>query len=55
MASTLPLGRMIAFISMRGWDMAGPVTQCGLAAPMSMISVVAVAGFPPPKIITFGS
>ena len=53
-ATTFPLGRIVAFIWMRGWDIGGPVVQAGVAAERSMISVVAVAGLPPPKIITRG-
>src|SRR5437868_2575337 len=50
-ASTLPLGRMTAFIWMRPVDIEGPgvqVQSCG-SAERSMISVVAVAGLLPPK------
>ena len=43
-ASTLPLGRMTAFIWMRPVDMFGPGVQLGEGAERSMISVVAVAG-----------
>src|SRR5262245_7261150 len=56
-ASTLPLGRMTAFIWMRPVDILGPGVQLGEAAERSMISVVAVAGMvrsPPPKFMTFG-
>ena len=53
-ASTLPLGRMTAFIWMRPVDMLGPAVQLGEAAERSMISVVAVAGLPPPKFMTCG-
>src|SRR6476660_607323 len=49
-----PFGSIVAFISMRGCPMAGPVVQAGVAADKSMISVVGVDGFPPPKMITFG-
>ena len=52
--STLPVGRSTAFISMRGCDMGGPICQAGTAAERSMTSVVAVAGFPPPKIMIRG-
>ena len=54
-ASTCPLGRSVAFISIRGCDIAGPYCHCGAGADRSMISVVAVAGSPPPKIITRGA
>src|SRR5512133_809205 len=53
-ASTLPLGSMTAFIWIRPVDILGPGVQLGEAAERSMISVVAVAGLPPPKFITFG-
>jgi len=53
-ASTLPFGRIVAFISIRGCDIGGPYCHWGVAADRSMISVVAVAGSPPPKIITRG-
>src|SRR5215471_6892940 len=53
-ASTLPLGRMMAFISTRPVDILGPGVQLGEAAERSMISVVLVAGLPPPKFMTFG-
>jgi len=43
---------MVAFISIRPCDIGGPKLQAGVAASGSMISVVAVAGLPPPKIIT---
>ena len=51
-ASTVPFGRIVAFISMRGCDIGGPYCHWGVAADRSMISVVAVAGSAPPKIIT---
>src|SRR5262245_25202670 len=54
MASTRPLGRMVAFISIRGCDIEGPNCHCGVPADRSMISVVAVAGLLPPKIMTRG-
>src|SRR5262249_6544628 len=54
-ARTLPLGRIVAFISIRGWDMLGPQFKAGVVAPRSMVSVVAVEGFPPPMMITRGS
>src|SRR5260370_1216330 len=53
-ASTLPLGRMIAFIWIRPVDILGPGFQLGETAERSMISVVGVAGLPPPKFMTFG-
>jgi hypothetical protein len=53
-ASTLPLGRMTAFIWMRPVDMLGPGVQLGEAAERSMISVERVAGLPPPKFMTRG-
>jgi hypothetical protein len=53
-ASTFPFGRMIAFISMRPVDMFGPAVHDGEAAERSIISVLAVAGLPPPKFIIFG-
>ncbi len=53
-ASTLPFGRIVAFISMRGCDIGGPVLPPRRRRRQSMISVVAVAGLPPPKIITRG-
>src|ERR1700704_854494 len=31
-ARTLPFGRIVAFISMRGWDMDGPLGHFGVAA-----------------------
>jgi hypothetical protein len=40
---------------MRGSTIFGPYTHAGLATDKSIISVVAVDGFPPPKIITFGA
>ena len=52
---TWPLGKIVAFISMRGADIAGPLVQAGVGTERSMISVVAVAGLPPPKIMTFGA
>src|SRR5262245_47990730 len=45
---------MVAFISMRPVDMTGPELQLGDPADRSMIWVVAVAGSPPPKVMTFG-
>ena len=33
MASTLPFGRMVAFISIRGWDIGGPNCHDGVGAP----------------------
>ena len=53
-ASTVPLGRMTAFIWMRPVDILGPGVQLGETAERSMISVVSVAGLPPPKFMTFG-
>ena len=54
-ASTVPLGRMIAFIWIRPVDISGPGVQLGETAERSMISVVFVAGLaPPPKFMTFG-
>jgi len=54
-ASTLPLGKMTAFIWIRPVDMLGPAVQLGEAAERSMISVVAVDGLPPPpKLMTCG-
>ena len=53
-ASTLPFGRMMAFIWMRPVDMFGPGVQFGDAAERSMISVEGVAGLPPPKFMTRG-
>src|SRR4051794_33502493 len=53
-ASTFPFGRIVAFISMRGCDIEGPHAHFGVDADASRISVVAVAGLPPPKIITRG-
>src|SRR5262245_33034041 len=53
-ASTLPLGRMTAFIWMRPVDMLGPGVQLGEVKDRSMISVELVAGLPPPKAMTFG-
>ena len=43
---------MVAFNSMRPCDIGGPHCHSGVAADRSMISVVLVAGLPPPKIIT---
>ena len=54
-ANTFPLGKITASISIRGWLIVGPYCHAGVAAPRSMISVVAVAGFPPPLMITLGS
>ena len=54
-ARIFPFGRIVAFISIRGCDIAGPYCHCGAGADRSMISVVAVAGSPPPKIITRGA
>jgi len=42
-----PARRIVAFISIRGCDIAGPYCHCGAGADRSMISVVAVAGSPP--------
>src|SRR3989449_3515302 len=53
-ASTRPFGSRVAFISIRGCDIGGPYRHWGVGADRSMISVVAVAGSPPPKIITRG-
>src|SRR5258708_28306893 len=53
-AMILPLGRIVAFISMRGWDIDGPLDHFGVAADKSMSSVVAVDGWPPPIIMTTG-
>src|SRR5216683_2744509 len=53
-ASTLPLGRMTAFIWIRPVDMLGPGVQVGLAVDRSITSVELVAGLPPPKFITRG-
>src|SRR3989449_1496254 len=53
-ASTLPFGRIVAFISIRGCDIGGPNCHWGEAADRSIISVLTVAGSPPPKIITRG-
>src|SRR5256885_4097443 len=50
--STRPFGSRVAFISIRGCDIGGPYRHWGVGADRSMISVVAVAGSPPPKIIT---
>jgi hypothetical protein len=50
----LPFGRIVAFISMRGWDMDGPLTHFGVDADRSISSVVAVDGLPPPIIMTTG-
>ena len=52
--STRPFGSRVAFISIRGCDIGGPYRHWGVGADRSMISVVAVAGSPPPKIITRG-
>jgi len=54
-AKTRPSGKIAAFISMRGCDMFNPYTHFGVAAPMSMISVVLVAGLFPPMIMILGS
>ena len=51
---TLPLGSIVAFISMRGCAIFGPVTHAGEDADRSIISVVLVAGLPPPKMMTLG-
>jgi hypothetical protein len=53
-ASTFPFGRIVALIWIRGWDIDGPYCHAGVGADRSMISVVAVAGLPPPRIITRG-
>jgi hypothetical protein len=53
-ANTLPFGRIVAFISMRGWDIAGPYVHFGDVAERLMSSVVAVEGLPPPMIMTTG-
>src|SRR5689334_10434625 len=53
-ASTFPFGSMTAFIWIRPDDIGGPAVQLGVETDRSMISVVAVAGFPPPKFMTFG-
>src|SRR6266481_2664536 len=53
-AKTLPLGRIVASISVRGWDILGPYNHFGVAAERSITSVVGVEGLPPPKIITLG-
>jgi len=39
---------------MRPVDIGGPAFQVGVAADRSMISVLDVAGLPPPKFITRG-
>ena len=39
---------------MRGCDIAGPNCHCSGDTERSRISVVLVAGFPPPKIMTRG-
>ena len=49
------MGKMTAFISTRGWDILGPNCHTGLGDPMSMVSVVAVAGLSPPRINMTGS
>ncbi len=54
-ARTFPLGRMIAFIWIRRVDMLGPGVQVGVAEERSMISVLLLAGLPPPKFITRGT
>src|SRR5262245_28701680 len=53
-ASTFPFGRIVAFISIRDWDMEGPGLHLGDAAERSMSSVVLVEGLPPPMIMTMG-
>jgi len=53
-ASTFPFGKITAFIWIRPVDIDGAAFQLGVAAERSMISVVAVAGLPPPKFITLG-
>src|SRR5262249_59890792 len=53
-ASTLPSGRMTAFMCTRPVDMLGPAVQTGEAAERSMISVEGVAGGPRPRVITRG-
>ncbi len=40
---------------MRASDMFSPYTHFGVVAPMSMISVVLVAGLFPPMIVILGS
>jgi hypothetical protein len=50
--NTVPSGRSTALFSQRPAAMLGPAVQAGLAAPRSIISVVA-SPFPP-KFITFG-
>ena len=46
---------MTAFISIRACDIGGPCFHDGVAAPISIISVVLMAGLPPPMMITRGS
>ena len=53
-ARICPLGSIVAFISMRACDIGTPYDHAGLATERSIISVVAVAGLPPPKIMTRG-
>lgn len=53
-ASTCPVGRMVAFISMRGWLMLGPNVHASGDFDKSINSVVAVEGLAPPMIITVG-
>src|SRR6266850_561125 len=53
-ARIFPFGRIVAFISIRGWDIDGPFVHFGVADDRSMSSVVAVDGLPPPMIMTTG-
>ena len=53
-ARILPVGRMTAFIWMRGADIGAIVRQRGVASDRSMISALAVAGLSPPMISTRG-
>jgi hypothetical protein len=50
----LPFGRIVALSWILPCDIGGPLCQAGVGAERSMISVVAVAGFAPPRIITRG-
>jgi hypothetical protein len=50
--STLPSGRITAFISILPADIGALGVQAGVGAEKSMTSVLAVAGLPPPAVST---
>src|SRR2546425_11507046 len=52
--STCPLGRIVAFISIRACDIGGPYCHCRAAGRTSLISVGGVPGAAPPELSTPG-